>query len=264
VLGHIERGAAFGQTRQDSLAMAGSFLFRNEDVDKPVTVLSGGERARLCLAGLLMKARSVLLLDEPTNHLDFETVEALGEALRRFDGTVVFISHDRTFVSMVATEILEVDSGHVRRRSGSYTDYVEDLDRRVREARKSASGLSALPGTVRPDPSRSGGSKGHGGKEGAGSEGDGGTKPRPATGAAAWEERKRKRSERAKAASTAKKAEEKLRTLEKERDRLVGLSLAHPADAGYSRSRYEVEIQVTKAEELWLAAQAKMEELGEE
>ncbi len=243
VLGHIERGAAFGQTRQDSLAMAGSFLFRNEDVDKPVTVLSGGERARLCLAGLLMKARSVLLLDEPTNHLDFETVEALGEALRRFDGTVVFISHDRTFVSMVATEILEVDGGHVRRRSGSYTDYVEDLDRRVREARSSASGLAVLPGTVRPGPA----------KAAAGA---------PATGAAAWEERKRKRSERAKAASTAKKAEEKLRTLEKERDRLLGLTLAHPADAGYSRSLYEVEIQVTRAEEQWLAAQAKVEELG--
>jgi ATP-binding cassette subfamily F protein 3 len=244
VLSHIERGAAFGQTRQDSLAMAGSFLFRNEDVDKPVTVLSGGERARLCLAGLLMKARSVLLLDEPTNHLDFETVEALGEALRRFDGTVVFISHDRTFVSMVATEILEVDGGHVRRRSGSYGDYVEDLDRRVREDRGAASGLSALPGTVTAAPARE--------------------KPRAETGAAAWEERKKRRSERAKAASTARKAEERLRALERERDRLAGEARARPSDAGLSRTLYEAEVAVTKAEESWLEAQARAEALGEE
>jgi ATP-binding cassette subfamily F protein 3 len=136
VLTHLEKDAPFGQTRQDVLAMAGCFLFRGEDVHKPVTVLSGGERARLCLAGLLLRGRPALLLDEPTNHLDFETVEALGNALREFDGTVVFISHDRTFVSMVATEILEVGDGRVRRRAGSYEDYVDDLDRRMRHERE--------------------------------------------------------------------------------------------------------------------------------
>ncbi len=244
VLSHIERDAAFGQTRQDSLAMAGSFLFCNEDVDKPVTVLSGGERARLCLAGLLMRARPVLLLDEPTNHLDFETVEALGAALRRFDGTVVFISHDRTFVSMVATEILEVDGGRVRRRPGSYGDYVADLDRRVREARNSASRLPALPGTVRADPGRGG-------------------KARPESGAAAWEERKRRRSEIARARGAVKKSEERRAALESDRRTLHAAVEASPADAGLHRRLYELDIEIRKAEDAWLSAQARIDDLGD-
>jgi ATP-binding cassette subfamily F protein 3 len=132
VRGHLERTAAKDVLRQAILDLAGAFLFRGDDVEKPVRVLSGGERARLCLAGMLLAKRSVLLLDEPTNHLDFETVEALGAALRDFAGTVVFISHDRTFVNMVATEIVEVDQGRVRVVAGTYADYVEALERRAR------------------------------------------------------------------------------------------------------------------------------------
>src|SRR6185295_3851382 len=122
---HLEREAAKDVLRQDIFDMAGAFLFSGSDVDKPVKVLSGGERARLCLAGLLLAKKPVLVLDEPTNHLDFETVEALGEALRDFAGTVVFVSHDRTFVNMVATQIVEVDDGRVRALAGTYADYVE-------------------------------------------------------------------------------------------------------------------------------------------
>ncbi len=114
--------------------MAGSFLFKGQEVRKPAAVLSGGECARLCLAGLLLTKRSVLLLDEPTNHLDFDTVEALGAALRQFQGTVFFISHDRTFVNMVATEIVEVKQGAVVQYPGSYADYVYHLERAVRRA----------------------------------------------------------------------------------------------------------------------------------
>ena len=87
--------------------MAGTLLFRGDDIEKRVSVLSGGERARLCLAGLLLAKRPILVLDEPTNHLDFETVEALGDALHRFDGAVLFVSHDRTFVNMAATQVVE-------------------------------------------------------------------------------------------------------------------------------------------------------------
>jgi len=132
VLTHLEAQAAPGVTRQETLAMAGSFLFRGNDVKKPVSVLSGGECARLCLAGLLLMKSSALLLDEPTNHLDFETVEALGSALRRFQGTVFFISHDRTFVNMVATQILEVKDSAVVHYAGNYTDYVYHLELQVR------------------------------------------------------------------------------------------------------------------------------------
>jgi len=93
--------------------------------------LSGGERARVCLAGLLLSKCQVILLDEPTNHLDFETVEALGRALKGFSGTLFFVSHDRTFVNLVATQIVEVGSGAVIRYPGSYEDYVYHLANRL-------------------------------------------------------------------------------------------------------------------------------------
>lgn len=113
-----------GISREDVLRMAGNFLFHDNDLEKQIRVLSGGEKARLCLAGLLLGRYRVLLLDEPTNHLDVETVEALGRALQTYAGTILFVSHDRTFVQLVATGIIEVQDGRVRRYPGSYEDYV--------------------------------------------------------------------------------------------------------------------------------------------
>jgi len=130
---HLAGAAAPDVMRQEVLNLAGSFLFKGDDVKKKVSVLSGGELARLCLAGLLLAKNQVLLLDEPTNHLDFETVEALGRALKSFSGTLFFISHDRTFVNLVATEIVEVGNGSVRRYPGSYEDYVYHLETTLRE-----------------------------------------------------------------------------------------------------------------------------------
>ena len=115
------------------LKMAGNFLFHQDDLEKSISVLSGGEKARLCLASILLSKSKVLLLDEPTNHLDFETVEALGRALQSFKGTVFFISHNRTFVNSVATMILEVKDGGVRRYVGSYEDYIYHLERMIDE-----------------------------------------------------------------------------------------------------------------------------------
>jgi ATP-binding cassette subfamily F protein 3 len=129
---YLLRESAQGVTRQDVLDMAGCFLFKGDDVGKKVKVLSGGERARLVLAGILLSKSHVLLLDEPTNHLDFETVEALADALRSFAGTVVFISHDRTFVNLLATSILEVKKGRILHYPGSYEDYVYHLEQVAR------------------------------------------------------------------------------------------------------------------------------------
>ncbi len=120
--------------RQQILDMAGSFLFSGPDVDKKVKMLSGGERARLCLAGLLLSKADVLLLDEPTNHLDFETVEALADALKTYEGTVFFISHDRTFVNTIATKIIEVREGNVRLYGGTYEEYVYHIQKRNDES----------------------------------------------------------------------------------------------------------------------------------
>ena len=139
VYAHLLRESTEGVTSQEVLNMAGCFLFKGDDTKKKVAVLSGGERARLVLAGLLLSKSQVLLLDEPTNHLDFETVEALGHALHHFSGTVFFICHDRTFVNLVATNIVEVRNGKVKRYPGTYEDYVyhlESVARHEREERK--------------------------------------------------------------------------------------------------------------------------------
>ncbi len=133
---YLQRKADHEIKDQQILDMAGSFLFGGADVDKKIGVLSGGERARMVLAGLLLARTPVLLLDEPSNHLDFETVEALGEALKTFQGTLFFVSHDRTFVHMVATEILEVSEGKVIRYPGTYDEYVWRLQQRAEEEEK--------------------------------------------------------------------------------------------------------------------------------
>lgn len=136
VYSYLAAQAAPGVSHQDILNLAGSFLFKGDEVKKKTGVLSGGERARVCLAGLLLARRDVLIFDEPTNHLDFETVEALGHALHAFSGTVFFVSHDRTFVNMLADEIIEVSQGTVRRYAGNYPDYVYHLEQRLQaEAR---------------------------------------------------------------------------------------------------------------------------------
>lgn len=124
---YLERIAATELPREEVLRMAGNFLFSVDDLTKPISVLSGGERARLCLAGILLQKHDVLLLDEPTNHLDFETVEALGDALSRFHGTIFFISHSRTFVHQLATTILEVRNNQIKRYPFTYDEYVYHL-----------------------------------------------------------------------------------------------------------------------------------------
>lgn len=133
VYSYLIAKAAPEVTRQEVLNLAGSFLFRGDEVQKKISVLSGGERARVCLAGMLLSKSQVLLLDEPTNHLDFETVEALGRALKGFAGTLFFVSHDRTFVNLVATQIIEVNRGAVLRYPGTYEEYVYHLENRVDE-----------------------------------------------------------------------------------------------------------------------------------
>jgi ATP-binding cassette subfamily F protein 3 len=120
-----------GLLQEDVLRMAGNFLFSIEDLDKTCHLLSGGEKARLCLAGMLLQKPDVLLLDEPTNHLDMETVEALGSALKNWNGTIFFVSHSRTFVNLLANTILDVGGGHVSRYPGTYEEYVWQLKRQL-------------------------------------------------------------------------------------------------------------------------------------
>ena len=102
----------------------GSFLFSGDDIEKSVRVLSGGERNRLALAKLLLRPANLLLLDEPTNHLDLQSKEILLEALKKYQGTIVFVSHDRYFVDALATRVLEVGGGRVESHIGNYADFL--------------------------------------------------------------------------------------------------------------------------------------------
>src|SRR5947209_7638608 len=152
VLEYLYRQAAFGKKDQEILEVAGALLFRKAHVKKPISVLSGGERARLCLAGLLLGKHNVLILDEPGNHLDVDTVEALAEALLEYEGTVIFTSHDRHFTKRVATCIVEVRDGRVTHYGGQYDAYVYKVNKEIEDGeRELASARTKLPpGVARP------------------------------------------------------------------------------------------------------------------
>jgi ATPase subunit of ABC transporter with duplicated ATPase domains len=110
--------------------LAGAFGFHGDDHEKPIRVLSGGERARLALAKILFDAPNLLVLDEPTNHLDIVTKRALVKALSQYEGTIVFVSHDRAFLRAIATRILELEPGkrpHLY--GGNYDEYVATTGR---------------------------------------------------------------------------------------------------------------------------------------
>ena len=139
VLEYLEYKAEKGTTDQQILAVAGSLLFRDDHVKKKVGVLSGGERARLCMAGLLLGSYNILVLDEPGNHLDVETVEALAEALLAYRGTVIFTSHDRHFMKRIATNIIEVRDGGVKNYLGDYDAYLYAMNQEIEQGNRDTS-----------------------------------------------------------------------------------------------------------------------------
>lgn len=145
---HVGEGLEMGQTvlealeskahpdvlPQQILDLAGGLLFGGDDVRKRISVLSGGERARVALGQILLQKSSCLLLDEPTNHLDFNTVEALTQALAEYPGTVITVSHDRGFIRRVGTKILEIDRGRLHLYPGTYDEYVWSVQNQVLRA----------------------------------------------------------------------------------------------------------------------------------
>src|SRR5436190_1094536 len=154
-LEYLYQRAARGKKEQEALEVAGALLFRKTHVKKPISVLSGGERARLCLAGLLLSEHNVLILDEPGNHLDVDTVEALAEALLEYQGTVIFTSHDRHLTRRVATCVVEVRDGRVTHYGGQYDAYVYKVNKEIEAGeRELATQRTKLPPEVLK-PSRS-------------------------------------------------------------------------------------------------------------
>jgi len=134
--------------------LLGTFLFSGDDIDRPVRVLSGGEKSRLGLARLLLRPSNLLLLDEPTNHLDIASREALIEALREFPGTLVVVSHDRFFVDLLATRVIALSHGRAEVYEGNYSEYLWSREHRA-ESEGDGASAGAADLTTGPIPASS-------------------------------------------------------------------------------------------------------------
>ncbi len=133
--------------------LLGAFLFSGDDVNKPVAVLSGGEKSRLALVKILLGASNCLILDEPTNHLDLKTKEIFQNALLHYSGTILLVSHDRHFLDNLVGRVLELRDGRLHEYLGNYSDF---LRRREAELAAEASGQSAPAPVRQEEPRRSG------------------------------------------------------------------------------------------------------------
>ena len=144
------------KTMTELRGLLGCFLFSEDDVFKPIGVLSGGERNRYALARMLLHPSNFLLLDEPTNHLDMRAKDVLLESLEKYNGTVVFVSHDRYFIDKLATRVFEIGDGRVEVFPGNYEDYQWRKQRAAEEedvtdaSSKNAPTLSDVPGYTAP------------------------------------------------------------------------------------------------------------------
>ena len=199
------------------------FLFGPDDIIKPISVLSGGERARLTLAKLMLKKVNLLIMDEPTNHLDIGSAEALENALLAFDGTIIAVSHDRYFINRIATRIIELDKNNERGLSDylledyddAYTEYM-----RIRQAAKDAKLIANASVSSQPKESSS--------KQ-------------------EYEQRKRENAERRSEEKRKRDAEAKIEKLEKELEKLEE-ELFGEAATNYVRAA-QIEQQKAQIEE---------------
>jgi ATP-binding cassette, subfamily F, member 3 len=140
-------------TDADVRAVLALMLFRNEDIDKPIRMLSGGERARVAIAQLLIDRPNVLVMDEPTNHLDINSCEALERALNDFDGTVVCVSHDRYFLDKVAQRMLVLQPPGIVSFEGNYTAWVKSGSKKKVEQAEAQETRAAQP-SRKPKPAK--------------------------------------------------------------------------------------------------------------
>ena len=216
--------------------MLGSFLFRGDDVFKPLNVLSGGEKSRIALLQLLLSPNNLLILDEPTNHLDMHSKDVLMNALKDFGGTVIFVSHDRGFIEGLATRVLELKPGQHREFPGDYKYYMERME-------AEALGQVEAPGAKEkpaPEPVKSEGKR-------------------------SWEEQKRMEAERRKAERAVAKIEEEISKTEEEKSVLEAkLSLPEVYSNGAKAKEIqtkinEIAMRLEKLTEDWESA---MENLG--
>jgi ATP-binding cassette, subfamily F, member 3 len=140
-----------GKNELELRTLLGCFLFSGDDVDKKIKVLSGGEKARVALAKTIAGKANFLLLDEPTNHLDIHSCELLAEALNKYEGSYILVSHDRYFISKTANKIWEIDEGRIKEFKGTYDEWVE-WNKRMALQGKPVPGKSKTEKTVIESP----------------------------------------------------------------------------------------------------------------
>ncbi len=239
------KSASPGISERDARGLLGGFFFSGDTVEKPVSVLSGGEKMRLAFARLLANPPNLLLLDEPTTHLDIPSREALENALADYEGTVCLVSHDIEFTRHVATGILAMRPPGVQRYPGGYDYYHEKTEA---ERRLAAAG-------------NQGGEAGARSPEGADADGDGGSDRK-----ALRRERALKRQElnkvRKPLEQAVKSAEQRMAALEKEQDHLAGqLMKPEPSTdfAAVNRRLHEIQIELDHTVAKWEKASRALE-----
>ena len=141
---------AVGEVRTKLRDILGAFLFRGEDIDKKVKVLSGGERARLAMARLMLEPYNLLVLDEPTNHMDMRSKDILKNALQKYNGTVIVVSHDREFLDGLVDKVYEFRDGQVKEHLGGIYDFLRDRKlESMRELERSDASAKTAAGTAK-------------------------------------------------------------------------------------------------------------------
>ena len=218
--------------------MLGSFLFRGDDVFKPLNVLSGGEKSRIALLKLLLSPNNLLILDEPTNHLDMHSKDVLMNALKDFGGTVIFVSHDRGFIEGLATKVLELKNGCHREFPGDYKYYMERIA--AEEAGLVSSPVENKAAAVQA------------------------VEPEKSAGKISWEEQKKLEAEKRKAEKEVSRIEEEISKAEEEKSALeakMALPEVYSNGAKAKEVQQKIDAIASKLEELNQAWETAMEKV---
>lgn len=218
--------------------MLGSFLFRGDDVFKPLNVLSGGEKSRIALLKLLLSPNNLLILDEPTNHLDMHSKDVLMNALKDFGGTVIFVSHDRGFIEGLATKVLELKNGCHREFPGDYKYYMERIA--AEEA-----GLVSSPVENKATAVQA-------------------VEPEKSAGKISWEEQKKLEAEKRKAEKEVSRIEEEISKAEEEKSALeakMALPEVYSNGAKAKEVQQKIDAIASRLEELNQAWETAMEKV---